>query len=80
MTRKKTTLDHHLMISMICEYNSFRDYASRPQTQQNEDIAAFCAIRAVRYCEDAGYDPQSLITDAYEFVMQINSKMTAVSL
>ena len=46
MTRKKTTLDHHLMISMICEYNSFRDYASRPQTQQNEDIAAFCAIRA----------------------------------
>jgi len=79
MARKKTTLDHHLMISMISEYNNFRDYASRPQTQQNEDNAAFCAIRAVRYCEDAGYDPQSLITDAYEFVTQINSKMKAAS-
>lgn len=79
MARKKTTLDHHLMISMIAEYNDFRDYVSRPQTQQNEDNAAFCAIRAVRYCEDAGYDPLSLITDAYEFVAHINSKMKAAS-
>lgn len=79
MARKKTTLDHHLMISMISEYNDFRYYVSRPQTQQNEDNAAFCAIRAVRYCEDAGYDPLSLITDAYEFVAQISSKMKAAS-
>ena len=71
---KKTTLDHHLMISMISEYNSFRDYVSRSKTQPYEGCAEFCAIRAVRYCEDAGYDPLSLITDAYEFVMQINSK------
>lgn len=79
MARKKTTLDHHLMISMISEYNNFRNYVSRPQTQQNENIAAFCAKRAVRYCEDAGYCPLSLITDAYEFVGQINSKMKAAS-
>lgn len=76
---EKNTKDHHAMISMIAEYNAFRDYASRPQSQTNKDIASFCAVRACGYCLEAGYDPQSVITDAHEFVVECNRKLSAAA-
>jgi hypothetical protein len=76
---KQSTKNHHAMISMIGEYNTFRDYVNRPQTQTNADIAAFSAVRACGYCLEAGYDPQSVITDAHEFVDECKRKLMAAA-
>jgi len=76
---KQNTKNHHAMIAMINEYNLFRDFVNRPQNQINADCAASCAVRACGYCLEAGFDPQSVITDAHEFVVECNRKLEAAA-
>ena len=76
---EQSTKNHHAMIAMISEYNTFRDYVNRPQNQTNADNAAFSAVRACGYCREAGFDPQSVITDAHEFVVECKRKLMAAA-
>lgn len=70
---KQNSQASHAMIAMIDWYNKFRDFASRDQENQTYRVCAFDAASfAIKQCEEAGFCPMSLITDAYNYAAKYN--------
>ena len=70
---KQNSQTSHAMIAMIDWYNHFRDFASRDQENQTNRVCAFeAASYAIKECEEAGFCPMSLITDAYDYAAKYN--------
>lgn len=65
---QQSTQNHHAMIAMVEWYNQFKDFSAR--AEQTETIKA-CALEAATFacknCALAGFDPYSVMTDAYNF-------------
>ena len=70
---KQNRETHQSMMTMMAWYADFQDFASRDQGNETYRACAFeAAFKAVVACEAAGFDPMSIITDAYDYAAKYN--------